>query len=76
MSEDCLYLNVWSPAERPSDALPAHGLVTRRFFCERVRSLPLYSGNQLARKGAVVVTVNYRLGPLFSCPPRAQWGVG
>ncbi len=64
MSEDCLYLNIWSPAERPSDALPVMVWLHGGSFVSGSGSLPLYSGNQLARKGAVVVTVNYRLGPL------------
>ncbi|MGH7781319.1 MAG: carboxylesterase/lipase family protein [Candidatus Binataceae bacterium] len=63
-SEDCLYLNVWTPrcdtARRPV-MVWIHGGA----FAIGSGSQPLYDGSTLARRGdAVVVTVNYRLGPL------------
>jgi para-nitrobenzyl esterase len=62
-SEDCLYLNVWAPAD-PDGALPV--LVWLHFgaFQFGGASVPLYDGAQLARTGLVVVTVNHRLGRL------------
>ena len=62
-SEDCLYLNVWTAA--PAGAAPRPVMV---FFHSGGNSLwsgsmPVYDGTNLARKGAVVVTINYRLGP-------------
>ena len=64
-SEDCLYLNVWTPRAEPRRAAAGDGLDPRR----RARSsapaaCALYDGSALARQGVVVVTINYRLGPL------------
>jgi para-nitrobenzyl esterase len=60
-SEDCLYLNVWTagPGRRPV-MVWFHGGA----FYLGSGSLPLFDGEQLARAGAVLVTVNYRLGRL------------
>lgn len=62
MSEDCLYLNVWTPAESADDALPVMVYFFGGLFTEGAGSVPLYDGTALAGKGAVVVTMNYRLG--------------
>ena len=62
-SEDCLYLNVWAPtqAQGPHPVLVwIHG----GGFYYGSGSLPKYDGEALARLGVVVVTINYRLGPL------------
>jgi para-nitrobenzyl esterase len=74
MSEDCLYLNVWTPAEAPSDRLPVMVYFFGGAFTEGAGSVPLYDGDALARKGAVVVTMNYRLGPFgfFAHPALTQ----
>jgi para-nitrobenzyl esterase len=64
MSEDCLYLNVWSPAKDPSDLLPVMVWIHGGAFQLGAGSLPHYDGQHLAGKGAVIVTINYRLGPL------------
>ncbi len=62
MSEDCLYLNVWTPAKSANDSLP----VLLYFYgggnmaCDG--SEPRYDGAALARRGIVTLTVNYRLG--------------
>lgn len=63
MSEDCLYLNVWTPAQTASDALPVMYFIYGGAFTEGGGSAPLYDGTALAEKGVVVVTMNYRLGP-------------
>lgn len=63
MSEDCLYLNVWTPADWADDELPVMLYFYGGAFTEGAGSVPLYDGTELARKGAVVVTMNYRLGP-------------
>lgn len=62
-SEDCLYLNVWAPA-RAADAGPAPVMVWIHGggFVGGAGSSPSYDGAALARKGVVVVTLNYRLG--------------
>lgn len=62
MSEDCLYLNVWTPADSTVDALPVMVYVYGGAYTEGAGSVPLYDGTELAKKAAVVVTTNYRLG--------------
>ncbi len=69
LGEDCLYLNVWVAAGESGSSLPVlvwiHGgaFLSGSASLELNRGLPLYDGRNLARRGAVVVTVNYRLGP-------------
>jgi para-nitrobenzyl esterase len=63
-SEDCLYLNVWSPAESPDERLPVMVWIHGGAFKTGAGSLPVYDGHNLAERGVVVVTINYRLGPL------------
>lgn len=63
MDEDCLYLNVWSPAESAEDRLPVMVWIHGGGFSSGAGSLALYNGRYLAAQGVVVVTINYRLGP-------------
>lgn len=63
-SEDCLYLNVWTPAARPTDRLPVIVWIHGGGYRNGSAAMPLYSGDRLARRGVVVVTIAYRLGPL------------
>jgi len=63
MSEDCLYLNVWTGAAAATERRPVMVYFFGGAFTEGAGSIPLYDGDALARKGAVVVTMNYRLGP-------------
>jgi len=63
LAEDCLYLNVWTGAAAASDKRPVMVWFFGGAFTEGGGSVPLYDGDALARKGAVVVTMNYRLGP-------------
>jgi para-nitrobenzyl esterase len=62
-SEDCLYLNVWSTATT-GERRPVMVFVYGGGWTIGSGSLPLYAGDGLARKGAVVVTFNYRVGAL------------
>ncbi len=62
-SEDCLYLNVWTPADRPDARLPVIVWIYGGGFSNGSASMPLYWGDRLAAKGAVVVTFGYRVGP-------------
>jgi para-nitrobenzyl esterase len=64
MSEDCLYLNVWVPATPAAGRLPVMVWIYGGGLLNGSGSTPLYAGDQLARKGVIVVTVNYRLGAL------------
>jgi para-nitrobenzyl esterase len=64
VSEDCLYLNVWSPTQAARQQLPVFVYIYGGGFTEGSIAVPLYDGAQLARKGMVVVTLNYRVGVL------------
>jgi para-nitrobenzyl esterase len=61
MSEDCLYLNVWTTAKSEKDRLPVMVWIHGGGFTRGTGSLAAYDGENLARKGAVTVTINYRL---------------
>lgn len=63
-SEDCLYLNVWAPAERGDEPLPVMVWIHGGGYVFGAGSQGLYDGTALARRGVVLVTINYRLGPL------------
>ena len=60
-SEDCLYLNIWTPAETPADKLPVfvwiHGGGYTQGYSHESRS----NGEVMASNGIVVVSINYRL---------------
>ncbi|HEX7340444.1 MAG TPA: carboxylesterase family protein [Rhodanobacteraceae bacterium] len=62
MSEDCLYLNVWTPALQAGKKLPVLVYFYGGGFMAGDGSEPRYDGASLAQKGIVTVTVNYRLG--------------
>lgn len=63
MNEDCLYLNVWGPAKAAGAKLPVLVWIHGGGYTVGAASQPLYDGEALARRGAVVVSMNYRLGP-------------
>lgn len=63
LSEDCLYLNVWRPAGDVKEPLPVLFWIHGGGYVIGAASQPLYDGQDLARSGAVVVSINYRLGP-------------
>ncbi len=62
MSEDCLYLNVWTPAATAGTKLPVMFWIHGGGFQAGSASEPRQDGEQLARKGVVVVSANHRLG--------------
>jgi len=70
VSEDCLYLNVWTRADRASARLPVMVWLYGGAYREGAGSSPHNNGEPLAKKGVVLVTFNYRLGPFgfFSHP--------
>jgi para-nitrobenzyl esterase len=59
-SEDCLYLNIWAPANAAN--LPVMVWIPGGGFTQESGSIPLYWGDTLAKKGVIVVTINYRVG--------------
>ena len=61
-SEDCLYLNVWTPAVSAGAHLPVMVWIFGGGFQAGGTSEPRQDGENLARKGVVVVSMNYRLG--------------
>jgi para-nitrobenzyl esterase len=66
IGEDCLYLNVWTPAKSAEDRLPVMVWIHGGGFDRGTGAAMGYDGENLARKGAVIVTINYRLG-IFGC---------
>ena len=70
VSEDCLYLNVWTEAKQANARLPVMFWIYGGAYREGAGSSPYNDGESLARKGVVLVNFNYRLGPFgfFSHP--------
>ncbi len=62
--EDCLYLNVWTPAKTTGDNLPVMVWIYGGYLRFGEGSAPTYDGTNLAKHGVIVVTFNYRVGPL------------
>src|SRR5579884_480710 len=62
VSEDCLYLNVWTPAKSNRERHPVMVWIHGGAFTRGSGSTPAYDGEELAKKGVIVVTINYRLG--------------
>ena len=61
-SEDCLFLNVWTAAKSASEKRPVMVWIHPGGYTSGSGSSPATDGENLAMKGAVVVTINYRLG--------------
>ena len=64
MSEDCLNLNVWTPSLTPSQPAPVMVFIHGGSFVSGSGSMPEFDGANLAARGVVTVTINYRLGAL------------
>ncbi len=64
ISEDCLHLNVWTGAKSASERRPVFVYIYGGGFNEGSTAVPVYDGEGLAKKGLVVVTMNYRVGIL------------
>jgi para-nitrobenzyl esterase len=77
-SEDCLYLNIWRPEPKEAESLPVfvfiHGGSNKGGWSYE----PNYIGENLARQGAIVVTIAYRVGAFgfFSHPQLSQANFG
>ncbi|NLA74695.1 MAG: carboxylesterase family protein [Deltaproteobacteria bacterium] len=64
ISEDCLYLNVWTGAKNRDEKLPVMVWIYGGGFGIGMTSSPAYDGTNLAKKGVVLVSVAYRVGPM------------
>jgi para-nitrobenzyl esterase len=62
MSEDCLYLNIWTPAKSANEKLPVLVYFYGGGFVGGDGSESRYDGESMAQKGIVTITINYRLG--------------
>lgn len=63
-SEDCLYLNIWTALEPAAKPLPVMVWIYGGALENGSASTPLYAGEGFARRGVILVTINYRLGVL------------
>ena len=63
-SEDCLYLNVWTPAKSPNDKVPVLVWIYGGAFNFGGTAEPTYNGSKLAKKGVVLVSIAYRVAQL------------
>ena len=63
VSEDCLYLNVWTPAKKVNEKIPVIYWIHGGGYSGGSTSTPMYDGTGFAKKGVVFVSVAYRLGP-------------
>lgn len=62
MSEDCLYLNIWTPAKTMDEKLPVFIYFNGGGLMAGSGSEPRYAGLSMARRGIVAITANYREG--------------
>ena len=62
ISEDCLYLNIWSPSLASSSLKPVYVFIHGGSFVRGDGSQPAYDGESMASEGIVYVSINYRLG--------------
>ena len=70
MSEDCLYLNIWTPAKTKEERLPVYVWYFGGGLQEGNPAEMEFNGEWLARRGVVVVTINYRVNCFgFLCHP-------
>jgi para-nitrobenzyl esterase len=63
LSEDCLYLNVWTGAKSPDERRPVMVSIYGGGFTSGATSIPFLDGTALAKKGVVMVSIAYRVGP-------------
>jgi para-nitrobenzyl esterase len=64
LSEDCLYLNIWSPARTPKDKLPVFVWIYGGGFSSGSAACAVYDGEEMSKNGIIFVSINYRVGVL------------
>ena len=71
--EDCLYLNIWAPAHaKPANRLPVVVYIYGGAYFIGSASMPLYAGDEIAKKNVIYVAANYRVGVMcFMAHPEA-----
>jgi para-nitrobenzyl esterase len=62
LSEDCLYLNIWTPAATVTDRLPVFVWIYGGGFSSGSSACAVYDGEEMSKKGIVFVSINYRVG--------------
>lgn len=62
ISEDCLYLNVWTGAKSPTEKRPVLVYIYGGGFVSGGAGVPIYDGEAMAKKGIIFITINYRVG--------------
>ncbi|MEQ1588239.1 MAG: carboxylesterase family protein, partial [Cyclobacteriaceae bacterium] len=63
LSEDCLYLNIWTKGKTKNDKLPVLVWIYGGGFVSGSAACAVYDGEELAKQGIVFVSINYRVGP-------------
>jgi para-nitrobenzyl esterase len=62
LSEDCLYLNIWTPAKTAKEKLPVFVWIYGGGFSSGSAACAIYDGEEMSKKGIVFVSFNYRVG--------------
>lgn len=62
LSEDCLYLNIWTPAKTEKEKLPVLVWIYGGGFSSGSAACAIYDGEEMAKKGIIFVSINYRVG--------------
>ncbi len=77
ISEDCLYLNVWTGANKTNEKRAVMVWICGGAFAGGMTSFPTFDGTNLASKGVVLVSVAYRVGPMgFLAHPELSKEIG
>ncbi len=76
LSEDCLFIDLWSPAKSPAEKLPVIVWIYGGGFNSGMTGVPLYDGANFAKQGVILVSVSYRVGPFgfMSTPALSREG--
>jgi para-nitrobenzyl esterase len=62
LSEDCLYLNIWTPAKSSKEKLPVIVWIYGGGFVSGSSACAIYDGEALAKQGIIFISINYRVG--------------